>query len=76
METETTTKYSKYHRKYYNDHRDEIREKRKTTDKAYYDKNKEAIKARVLARYYRLKQDESPAPEAPAPETSGQSVTA
>jgi hypothetical protein len=74
MDTESGTKYSKYHRKYYNEHRDEIREKRKTTDKAYYEKNKEAIKARVLARYYRLKEQDSPA--APESQTSGESVTA
>lgn len=70
METApATTKYSKYHRKYYNEHREEIREKRKTTDKAYYEANKERIKQRALARYYRLK--EAPAtPPASDPQTS------
>jgi hypothetical protein len=68
MDTEHVTKYSKYHRKYYNEHREEIREKRKVTDKAYYEKNKDAIKQRALARYYRLKNGNPPAPaESPAP---------
>ena len=68
METEQpTTKYSKYHRKYYEQHREEIRQKRKPTDKAYYEANKEKIKQRALDRYYRLKAANTPAdPTAPA----------
>ena len=63
--------YTKYHKKYYEVHRDEIREKRKPTDRAYYEKNRELIKQRALDRYYRLKEaakqtTASPAP-APAP---------
>jgi hypothetical protein len=48
--------YTKYHKKYYEVHRDEIREKRKPTDRAYYEKNRELIKQRALDRYYRLKE--------------------
>lgn len=73
METEqATTKYSKYHRKYYEQHREEIREKRKATDKAYYEKNKEAIKTRALERYYRLKAANTPA----TPAETGERETA
>jgi hypothetical protein len=66
MDTEHITKYSKYHRKYYNEHREEIREKRKVTDKAYYEKNRDTIKSRALARYYRLKETTPPATNPPA----------
>ncbi len=67
MNTEQpTTKYSKYHKKYYDEHREEIRIKRKPTDKAYYEANKEKIKQRALDRYYRLKAANTPATD-PAP---------
>ncbi len=73
MDTEQpATKYSKYHKKYYEAHREEIREKRKATDKAYYEANRDKIKQRALDRYYRL-EAATPA-EAPAPaESSGES---
>jgi hypothetical protein len=60
--------YTKYHKKYYEVHRDEIREKRKPTDRAYYEKNRELIKQRALDRYYRLKAlGEAVAANTPAP---------
>jgi len=47
-----STTYSESHRKYYQEHKQEIREKRKTVDKAYYERHKEAIRAKNLARYH------------------------
>jgi hypothetical protein len=47
--------YSPAHKKYYEAHRDEIREQRKAADKAYYERNKERIKSRVLQKYYEKK---------------------
>lgn len=47
--------YSAAHKKYYETHRDAIREQRKAADKSYYERNKERIKARVLQKYYEKK---------------------
>ena len=78
--------YSAAHKKYYETHRYEIREQRKAADKAYYERNKERIKSRVLDKYYQKKglvpnvpsiivleipaEEESPAAASPAPEPS------
>lgn len=70
----SATTYSESHRKYYQEHKQEIREKRKTVDKAYYERHKEAIRARNLARYYAKKAATSgsppAAPESPATPTA------
>ena len=50
-----TSTYSESHRKYYQEHKQEIREKRKTVDQAYYARHKEAFRAKNLARYYSKK---------------------
>jgi hypothetical protein len=77
MDTEqSTSKYSKYHKKYYDQHREEIRVKRKPTDKAYYEANKEKIKQRALDRYYRLKDAATPAAQPAAGETPAERETA
>jgi hypothetical protein len=47
--------YSAAHKRYYEAHREEIREQRKAADRAYYERNKERIKARVLDKYYQKK---------------------
>lgn len=47
--------YSPAHKRYYEAHREEIREQRKAADKAYYERNRERIKARVLDKYYQKK---------------------
>jgi hypothetical protein len=52
MQTEKSSTYSPSHRRFYERHREAIREKRKESDHDYYERNKERIKARVLARYY------------------------
>ena len=57
--------YSESHRKYYQEHKQEIREKRKTNDKAYYERHKEAIKAKNLARYYTKKGVDPNVPNVP-----------
>ena len=49
------TTYSAAHKRFYEIHKDEIREKRKASDKSYYERNKDRIKARVLAKYYERK---------------------
>lgn len=63
------TTYSESHRKYYQEHKQEIREKRKTVDKAYYERHKEAIRAKNLARYYAKKAADPGAPPAAAAES-------
>ena len=56
------TTYSASHKRFYENHRDDIREKRKASDHSYYERNKEKIKARVLAKYYEKKAATLPAP--------------
>lgn len=58
--------YSESHRKYYQEHKQEIREKRKTVDRAYYERHKEDIRAKNLARYHAKKTSQTPEPNIPA----------
>jgi hypothetical protein len=67
------TTYSAAHKRFYEIHKEEIREKRKASDRSYYERNKERIKARVLAKYDERKANtpaDLPAEEStlPAPE--------
>lgn len=55
MQTEKPSSYTANHKKFYERHREEIREKRKASDHDYYERNKERIKARVLAYYHARK---------------------
>lgn len=77
MQTERTSSYTDRHKRFYAVHRDEIREKRKTVDHDFYERNKERIKARSLAYYYAKKAAATPASsesqaESPAsPDVSG-----
>ena len=65
--------YTESHRRYYQKHRAEIQQKRKPVDRDYYERNKEAIRAKNLARYYAKKAaaataDASSAPPDAAPQ--------
>jgi hypothetical protein len=75
MQTEKKTTYTENHKRFYARHREEIREKRKTSDHDYYERNKERIKERMKAYYHARKgltpasseiQDEAPASDSPA----------
>lgn len=63
------TTYSAAHKRFYETHKDEYKEKRRASDKSYYERNKERIKARVLAKYYERKAN-SPAAQAPEEATA------
>ena len=67
MQTEKTSSYSATHKRFYERHREEIRQKRKVSDHEFYERNKERIKARVLARYYANKAMEAALANPPAP---------
>jgi hypothetical protein len=58
------TTYSAAHKRFYEIHKDEIRDKRRASDRSYYERNKDRIKARVLAKYYERKAN-TPAVQAP-----------
>ena len=55
MQTERASSYTETHKRFYQRHRDEIREKRKASDHDFYERNKERIKQRALAYYYAKK---------------------
>jgi hypothetical protein len=63
METEQkTTARDKKHLRYYDRHKDEILAKRKEL----YEKNKEAMKQKVLDRYYKKKTEKENEKKTPA----------
>lgn len=71
MEVAKST-YSNSHRKYYQEHKQEIAQKRKTADRNYYERHKEDIRRKNLERYYLKKaaiQAISPASDPPAANT-------
>jgi hypothetical protein len=51
------TTYTDYHKKYYTENKDKIKEKNKNNNywSNYYEKNKEIIKKKSLERYYKKK---------------------
>lgn len=71
MQTEKPSSYSATHKRFYERHRDEIREKRKASDHEFYEKNKERIKQRALAYYYAKKaaRQNAATPEPNIPDT-------
>lgn len=64
MEVATRSTYSNSHRKYYQEHKQEISQKRKAADRNYYERHKEQIRRKNLERYYAKKA--SPQPNIPA----------
>ena len=67
-ETKSST-YSNYHKKYYQEHKAEILQRCKETGayerkyKSAYERNKEVIRQKALARYYAKKNQTLPAAE-------------
>lgn len=63
--------YSNYHKKYYQEHKAEILQRCKETGayerkyKSAYERNKDVIKQKALARYYAKKNQSAPAAEIP-----------
>lgn len=68
METVTPrSSYSSSHRKYYQEHKQEIAVKRKPADRNYYERHKEDIRRKNLERYYAKKASAAtPQPNIPA----------
>lgn len=60
-----TSTYSNSHRKYYQEHKQEIALKRKAADRNYYERHKEDIRRKNLERYH-AKKAASAAPNVPA----------
>jgi hypothetical protein len=59
--------YSNSHRKYYQEHKQEISQKRKTVDRNYYERHKEDIRRKNLERYYAKKAAATATPEPNVP---------